>query len=477
MCEAYPGPRCSPEMKKKMDNRYKKLSQVKKHYGEASPEYVKAEAYYIVARNHYDATPKGLEELTKLIQANPDSEQLLTRYIKANNTRKMQQNAFSEIKQGRQNSIATIYTELQDFYSKEEILTIVNSAREYEEKQTLLNPTFTINETSQEEYDKYLKTLEDTLNVKYGNNIPANIKEELNNLKNLNTPDNVNLQTYVSLNNKIELSRKQLTSEIVKIGNLNNVPPRVAASFFDSYRQQYNIIYYKLPESQRPDPPEKWLTSELGVSGLKNSPNTNLIPTDPATVYALYRLRSDPHAIPDYLKKRKNIISLTFTPTEADKTLLNASIFTPNGVKLKSYTRTIGNDSNASQGNKTLSWGEVKPEIIKMLENKTLISDNLKTTVETLKTKVAPQIVSETPNIDIIDMCRKHYDLPDLKLSTIMNETLNAKQPKNVEDKSTLFANLFFKTLKNVEQTWKQKPSRKAAQPIESITISRWNTK
>jgi len=501
MCEAWPGPRCSPEMKSKLVSREAKKDETLTKYGEGSFEYIKALAFYDSAQKDYDATPKGLEELETLVLADPENDELLKRLNKAKNTRRSQINAVQEIRNGRQDAITDIHLNMQTFFSKDEMLSIVESTREDQERGNRTGSGI----VTQLEYDRYVNSLEDNLKAIHRdspNGIPEEAQLALVKLRSMELPDRVNFLSYKNLNKKIDESRKQLDSELVKVAAIQGVTPRIAASFYDAYREQYEMIYSTLPETERPDPPEKWIRGELNFCGYAKDFNSRFAPHDSASVYAMYRLRADSEAIPDYLKKSRVLASIDletagphggagFQPQNGRIIEVGIVNYSRSGKELSRYSQLVRPEQKFLDQHGTgseevhnisvedlkgqPSWEQVRPIALGMLENKLLLAQNASFERGWLKHHGGDETISSLPFVDTLDLSRKHLDLPNHKLETICGEMkVDYKDGHRALHDAEVTAQAYFNLQRHIKKAWRAKGARKSAPIIESVRTSRW---
>lgn len=505
MCEAWPGPRCSPEMKTRLATRSRKKEEAFKKYGENSFEYLKASAFLEAAQKDYDSTPKGIEELEILVQANPSNEEYISRLVAAKNTRKAQTNAVTEIKNGRQDLITSIHHKVQSFYSKEEMLSIIESSREDQEGLLRKYPNKSLNPITDKEYQAYCDSLEATLKTYYsgrGQEIPEDMIEVVNKLRELPVPDRLNFTAYKNIVRNIETSRQQLDNELVKIAAIQNVSPRIAASFYDGYRNQYNMIFANLPESEKPDPPEKWVRGEMPYSGYAQDFNSKFAPHDPASMYAVYRLRTDAEAIPDHYKQNRSVASIDletagphggvgFSPENGRIIEVGIINYTRNGKELSRYSQLVRPEEEFLQKHGTgsedvhqisvtdlngqPSWEQVSPKILSILDAKTLLAQNAKFEKSWLAHHSDENFIKNIPVIDTLDLGRKCLDLPNYRLETLCGEVgVPYTEGHRALHDAEVAARVFFGIRKTIKKIWRSKAARKNAPAIDSLLPSRW---
>lgn len=442
MCERWPGPRCNDKCKTR-DVKKELLNQIAQVHTRESIEYKTALAELLSSQEIYDTTPRGIKELTETIQTqNIDSSIIPSRYLKGKSTRIMQTEALKEIDNERVSNIAEIVSTMYPVFSKEETETIIAASRENREKAVIKEmsvdvfrtQTFNIDglnqmidsnlETSGEEYYQYVDKIKTGIYDTYGNNPPKNVTEAIQKLDNMEPPNKVSLYAYRSIGNAIERSKTQLGEEINRISAIQDAQPKVVAEYFDAYRKDYNDNYSSAPSDKQPNPPKDWIEGDLPHNGITKNETTFFLPRDPATVYAIYKLRTDLNAIPDYLKQSTKLASVDET-TE--------------GYTVKYTSRT-------GKSLKTEKFSS-KDELIKTLNNDTkdttiIFKEEDEQTLSKLKDK--HRIIT------LPDVASKHFDLQQ-------------KDPANLSH--------FFKTQsdtldiygamrKRILKTWGTKPTR-----------------
>jgi len=507
MCEEFPGPRCSYDANKKLVARHRRVLDAQKKYGTDSPQAQLAAAKYQNAVNEYDATPKGIQSLAEELAANPENEELTRRLKVAEATRTLQTNALKEIRNGRVENIAVITSALKSFQDKEEAVSIIESSRESAEKYKLRGNPDNIKFSADEKgYVKFLDNLETSLNNKYGEgNIPPEYAEALTNLKESDAPDFVNMQAYTNLPTAFDRSRKQLISEIKNAAALQGVSPKIAAEYYEAYRKQYKDEFADLPSSERPDPPEHWIRGEFGQSGYAKDPNSNFAPHDAASAYAIYRLRADDAAIPDYMKHSRTIASIDletagpsgregFEPEYGRIIEVGVKLYSPNGKEVGRMSQLIkpeqsfldqygtGAEHIHQISVKDLTdqpdWKSVSPQVSNTLRGKVMLAQNAPFERKWLSYHLT-DFSKEMPIIDTLDMSRKHFDLPNHQLKTICenNGVAYTNGHRAFHDAEVTGA-AYFKLKKNISKMWFNNSARKKAPVLQTIpSNSRWVAK
>lgn len=503
MCEAWPGPRCSYDMGKKLETRKVKLAETIKAYGADSPAAALALAKYEYTQSEYDATPEGIAALEQAVKEDPTEEATL-RLRTAKNVRTLQANALAEIRNGRVENLTTVVNGLSNFYDKDEIESIIESSREDTEKFALRRKNgidFTANE---KKYEKFVNDLETSLENKYGTPLPEEYQKALQDLRSTKAPDDINMTAYEKLPKALDRSRNQLISEIKNAAALQGVDAKVAAEYYEAYREQYKQEFANLPSSERPDPPESWVRGEFGQSGYAKDPNSSFAPHDPASVYAMYRMRADENAVPDYMKNSRSIASIdleTAGPTGKEGfepeygRIIEVGIisYNPQGKRVGTYSQLVKPEEtflnqygtgaehvhqiSVNDLNGKPSWKNVEAAVGAELKGKILLAQNASYEKKWLNYHLDGFDSRAVPVVDTMEISRKHFDLPNHQLKTICeNNGVAYTNGHRATHDAEVAGEAYFKLRKKIKQTWNAKASRSKAPAITELPkASRWN--
>lgn len=442
MCERWPGPRCNDKCKNR-DTKKELLYQISRVHSIESIEYKKALAELLSSQDVYDTTPRGIKELSESISTDTSGNNIQqSRFVKGKATRMLQTEALKEIDEGRVKDLATIINDLDSTFSIEELETIIAASRENREKAIIGNLIMDVVQskektvegleviidnhlkTSGDEYYEYVNKIKESIHNEYGTNVPKHVIAAINRLDDMLPPNKVNLHAYRSIGNAIEKSKQQLSEEFDKISAIQDTSPKTVAEYFDAYRKNYKTEYASLAPEQQPNPPKDWIEGDLPSNGLTKAESSFFIPRDPATVYAIYKLRTDLNAIPDYLKQSTKIAAIDDTDE---------------GFTVKYMSRT-GKELNVKTftDRKTLT-----DELNKDTKDTVLIfkdTDDLTTASIKDKNRI----------ISLPDIAAKHFDI-QAKDSKTLSETFKTSN-------DTL--NLYGAMRKRILKTWGTKPTR-----------------
>lgn len=505
MCEPWPGPRCSYDMSRKRSVRANRVIKEVEKYGPESPQALLAAARLENADAEYNATPEGIAKLQKQLEENPNDLSVQRKLNLALDTRTMQVNAAGEIKNGRVEKLTQVVNQLTSFYDEDEVRSVLESSREETEKYAMYGntrPSFHSNESA---YKEYLDTIENSLNNRYPEGIPAEAKANLEALRAIPAPDAINMKSYDKIPNALDKGRKQLIAQIHNAAALQGVEPKVAAEYYEAYRKQYKEKFANLAEKDKPDPPEHWIRGEFGQSGYAKDPTSSFAPHDPSSVYAIYRLRSDENAIPDYVKNSQSIASIDletsgptgkegFKPENGRIIEVGIVSYNPEGKKTNTYSQLIRPESSFLEQHGTgaedvhkiavkdldnkPSWNQVTPEISNQLKGKILLAQNARFEREWLASKL-PDFDNRIQFIDTMEVSRKHFDFPDHKLKTICeNNGVVYSNGHRAEHDAAVTGEVFFRQKKAIKKAWNAKAARSNAPTITDVnSSSRWNKK
>lgn len=503
MCNPYPGTRCSTDTRARVVAYEEKLKDAKDKFGEGTHEYNKIAGKLEVLRKEYDATEQGMKDLQHLIENDTNVREYRIRLEEAERTYAMQKNALHEIQNGRQALISQISPNPDGFFDEKEMLTITEASREYNERMAQRYGT-EVKTATDNAYNKFLDNAESRLKAEYGDNIPADKLAALQQLREMDAPDNINLKAYDTMENNVVRAREALKTQIDAAAALQDVDASTAAAFYEGYREQYNKKFAHLPPSERPDPPAAWVRGDFGQSGYTKDFDSSFAPRDDASLYAIYRLRSDPNAIPEKFKTYKDIASIDLETSGPEG---KAGLDPKNGriieVGIINYDGKTGKETSrysqlikpehlflekhgtgAEDVHKisvadladSPAWETVKDDVYKELDGKILLAQNSKFEKGWLSHHGDGMLINSLPIVDTLDIARKHLNLPNNKLNTICNEVGVAYTDGHRATHDALVTgSAYFRLRKYINRQWRKKPSRAAAPALTNLPkISRF---
>lgn len=451
MCREYPGPRCSNHARIAVEKALKDLEEAQALYPAGSLEIKIAERAYHEAVENYRATPDGLAELAST------SPELVEKYQKA---RDFQVEALNEIRSGRFEKISSLLSSTQSFFDEEEISSVLASVRKFSEKnhlKQLETPSGSHSELSEDErkhhYLSVLNHYESKLREAQRGVLTKEQMDTLTELRTQKAPIEItSLEAYGQAFAALSQSREAMRKEIQRISTLQDVSPKVAGAYHDAYRKEYDAKYAHLPAKEQPNPPKEWVEGEYASTGFQNDITTRLAPSDPATMYATYRLRSDMKSIPDYLKNSRNIATLSVEGENVNILLCNSK-----GKEIENVRIPL-NDAHAAS---------------EKLHDRIIVLGNDNTTKNWLVelSKKAPLKSSILPTNEFSS---KHFNLPDNSMTTFY-QAMHTDNESGTNADLTMKAYLVAKN--KVASKWNSKSPRRKAAPLndEVFIQSRWS--
>jgi DNA polymerase-3 subunit epsilon len=494
-------------MSLKIKSREAKVLEAVQKYGQDSHEATVAVARLEKAKEYFDATPEGLRRLKEAVEKDPEDEKLTTRLLRAEVTRNMQVNALKELRSGRVDNLTKVTQALKPFYDEDEAKSIIESSRENTEMWTLRSKYLanTKFDPDEKKYQEFVDSLEASVEARYGDNVPSDVKDAIKALREAEAPDAISAKAYYALPKAFDRSRVQLIGEIRNASALQGVDPKIGAEYYEAYRRQYKELYAHLPEKDRPDPPSNWIRGEFGQSGYAKDPNSSYAPHDPASIYAMYRLRADENAVPDYVKQARSIASIDletagpsgregFEPEYGRIIEVGVQVYAPSGKKVAQIDQLVKPEDNFLQNYGTGAqdihqikpsdldgkpdWKSVSPQVSDSLQGKILLAQNVSFEKKWLAYHL-PDFDTKAPIIDTLEVSRKHFDLPNHRLETICgaNKVPYTNGHRALHD-AEVAAQAFFQQKRNIQKMWASKPARRKAEAIRTLpAASRWTPK
>lgn len=498
MCNPRPGTRCWTDTDDNYNEKIKKAEEVKAEFGEESFEYTVASASVAVALKKRDATKRGIENLQQRIEEENNVQDLRARLVVAERTYKMQTNALAEIKNGRVDLMATLTPNPDNYFTQEELRSIVESERDYKERSAHRYNAQVSNRTSDKTYAAFCDDIEYNLKKINKGKLTEDQANALAQLRTMSAPDSVTFSAYKNMEDAVRRSRIALKSEINNVAALQSVDKSTAERFYDGYRRQYIAKFAHLPEKDQPNPPKHWVKGEFAYAGYKNDFSSNFAPSDPASLYAMYRLRSDPNAIPEKFKTKLNIASIdleTAGPEGKDGLkpekgrIIEVGIITYDSATKKEisrYEQLIKPESLFLRKHGTgaehvhhisvedladkPAWETVREDVQNELKGKTLLAQNATYETTWMSHHGDPIAISSLPVIDTLDLARKHLDLPNHKLESICKTVgVPYTDGHRATHDAKVTAEALFKLQQHIVRTWNKKPSRASAPSLKQL--------
>lgn len=501
MCYARPRPRCSDHVQQKVNSRMTVWEKRKNELGPSHPKTLAAKALLQTSIKELDTTEGGLKNLREQLELEPNNTILLKRLNTGETANQLRTLAGKELDQQRPQALGTLFSEAIPYYDYAETKSIIDSTIEHNIQYASNQGHMDSTPISREEYDTFLNNLETRI-IETKGELTERDQNTLNLLREQDPPAETAMQAYRNIDRTLLTGKKQLEQEIIRTAAIQGVHPRTLAAFYEGYRKQYNENYKHLDPTERPDPPQHWIEGDL--SGYRKTKNTAFAPNDPASLYAIYRLRTDPNAIPANFKPNpKNLVSVnlitadlpdTKAAREGNTPIIGISMteYSPDGKELNKNNTWIRPPANMpkkvrdqivqQQGidpDKLESkprWADVRHVIAAHLDKKTLIVSGGESTLNTLRKHMTEDF--RTPSvIDINDTAGKQFSQHDTSLATSV-DTLGLSEfsyntKKNTE--SLLIGEAFFTQQQKMRASWDKKEQRKNAPVLTSIPhAGRW---
>lgn len=456
MCEPYPGPRCSYDAGRKVVARRNKLETLTKKHGADDARVLLADARLGQAIIEYHATPDGIASLEEEARTSPSSKRLLE---EARTTRRLQQQALAETRNGRPHAYATLITHFHPFHSEEEALSMMDAAREKTEEEALrsTNPWDWTEPATVEQQARLRSLLQASITQLPSENTTR--AHEL--LETLAKEQPLSVALTTSYQRALEhgpgLMKKNMRREIATLAHITGMRPTRLAAYYEAYRQQYLDDYAHLPGKERPDPPAHWVAGEFSQAGQTRHPLSRWLPRDSASTYALARLRHDPDAVPDHERTTPSYVACTIEPETEHRSKIHLRPYTPTG-RASSPTITLTSDQGRLRPQESATAHE-------LMQGRILLSSTNKEQLGLLKQHHLPVNRLVLPD----EFAARQDEVPDYSMETLL-------QYRNLQPGHDGTANLFFQLRREGTSQWAQKPARKTAAVVEEVPSStKWD--
>ena len=430
-----------------------------------------------------------------------------------------------ERESGRYDLISNISSNLQTFLDEDEVSTLADSARDFYENGVIKGivkrdeaPAF--KQATEFDYQTTLDLMEGRLGEYYNGEVPEELIEQLKQLRLMEPPSEMALKAYRYLygedSDKMNaMSRAQvaINQEVKNIAGLTGTNKEIAAAYYEAYRKQYKELYAHLPASERPDVPEEWVYTENPSSGFK-APGMlgNYMPSDPASLYASYRLRSDSKAIPEVLKEKETLYASIdlevagpagksdlkrrdmFDPEQGRIIEVGIIVYNSKGEVVEKFEKLSRPDADFFKQHGTgapeihgitksmiansKTWPEVAPEVERVLSGKVMLAQNAAFENSWVKRHLSNfNSKGEVLIVDTMDIAQKHLDLPNNKLSTICKKVgVEYTNGHRAMHDAEVAGEAFFAMQRRISRKWRESEARKNAPVAMGVQIeTRWN--
>lgn len=429
-----------------------------------------------------------------------------------------------EKESGRETAISEIAHSMQNFLDEDEVSTLTDSARDFYENGVIKGilkrdeaPVF--KQSTEFEYQTTLDLMESKLSQHYEGEVPEELMNKLTQLRYMEPPSEMALKAYRYLYgedsdkmNAMGRAQTAINQEIKNIAGLTGTNKDIAAAYYEAYRKQYKEQYANLPADQRPDPPSEWIHTQNPSSGFK-APGMlgNYMPADPASLYASYRLRSDPNAIPDVLKPEETLYASIdlevagpagkpdlkrrdmFDPEQGRIIEVGIIVYNSKGDVVQKFEKLSRPDADFFKQHGTgapeihgitksmiansKTWPEVAPEVSKVLEGKVMLAQNAAFENSWLKRHLTDfNKRGELLIVDTMDVAQKHLDLPNNKLATICKKVgVDYTNGHRAMHDAEVAGEAFFAMKRKIARKWRENEARKNAPVPMGVSMeTRW---
>lgn len=464
-----------------------------------------SEADEAIKQFNHDSTPEGIKALTEQVAAlDKDDVSAVALELKKRQrqvvwSQQFQASRDKEEANGRQNDLSDLYQKLPaaSEFDDAQFDSVVNNVRYYKERMaarmTRAEKDF-LKATSDQKWNDHLDGLQKQLEDNDAFDEDAQkIMERLRN--NPETPDTISFSTYTAISDAIGKAHVEKEGQLKTVADYTGASVETVNKYYEGYRKQYQEIEANNPENV-PDVPFHWVAGRFQDSGMVKQKNSSFAPSDPASMYAIYRMRADENAIPASQRQVRNIASIDLETAAAkgnsaaavdNGRIIEVGIveYTPDGKEVGRYSQLVRPETEFLEKNGTgaqdihniapsdldgqPTWDEVKNDVMKNLEGKILLAQNADFEKRWLTGKLENFEKENLPVVDTLEMSRKHLEMPTYKLGNICAEL---KVPYTDGHRATHDAEVtgdaFFALKKLIRDEWNSSPARKNA-PILSL--------
>lgn len=452
-----------------------------------------------IAQFNADCTPEGMKALDAEIatlDAEDDSVEakaLLARRRQVQWTQQFEESRRIEEENGRQKDIANLHQKLPEAsgFDEAEFDSVVDNVRTYKERMaarmTRRDKDFSA-PVSPAAWDKYLDTTEATLQDKgvYDEEAQALVAK----LRASDPPDTISMSSYSSIAGYITQAKEEQNGQIQTAADYADTDPETAKRYFEGYRQQYQEMAAKDSENT-PEAPAHWVSGRFKDSGMVKQRDSSIAPADPASMYALYRIRADENAIPAELKHNRNIASIDLETATAkgenamaidNGRIIEVGIveYTPQGKEVGRYSQLVRPETEFLEKNGTgaqeihniapsdldgqPTWNEVKDTVVSNLRGRIMLAQNLGFENKWLTEKSKEFEEMKISGVDTLEVARKHFEMPAYKLGNICAEVgVPYTNGHRATHDAEVTGEAFFKAKRRIRDEWFASPARKNA--------------
>lgn len=238
-----------------------------------------------------------------------------------------------------------------------------------------------------------------------------------------------------------------LAAQASMVAGLQQVAVDVAAERIEALRCQYATSLALLPDSERPDPPADWVHGFTCCDFLSRK-----APSDPATLYAIYRAQCDPEVFtePERLDDAEYAVidletaspqaSAWFQPSNGHIIEVGVVVTGADGTLHEEYEQLVRptqdfldahgtgaidiHHINVAALDGAPSWRESAPEVLDVLDGRTLVAQNVRYEASWLDHHFTEAgldwDLDGVPVVDTLRLAQQHLpDLDNHRLGTV----------------------------------------------------------
>lgn len=449
---------------------------------------VMAEAWF--TRNQLLADIEDLDALKANALQDPENTELGERVRKASLHAELATNLVNEKAVGRLHDIALLTVEDIDSFDTAQKDSLVENAilykHYYAAKMTKNAKDFTTPVTAKA-WKKFIDGLAENL-AKDGNEATTEQLAALETLYKADTlPDLTSFKAYGDVASYKEKAISQQENQYAVLGALRDVEPAMVKQYYDAYRQQY------INTTVKPELPSTWVRGDFVDSGLMVQRDSCFVPSDPASLYANFRIRGDKDAIAKKHRGNRLIASIdietagnngegihaaaAFIPARGKIIEVGITTYTQSGKKVEEYSSLYRPDDEflALNGtgavevhNITVSdldgaptWESEQAEVFNRLNGHIVLAQNYDFERNWLSEHCPGFADAKLPYSDTLEQARVGLNLPAYKLQRICSEVgvpYLCSHRAFADAVMTLRA--YFKVQNHMETEWASDPVR-----------------
>lgn len=298
-------------------------------------------------------------------------------------------------------------------------------------------------------------------------------------------------RTYAALGDldvRADKAVRAIRRQINGAAAFRGADPDAVAERFRAYRTQYRLQLRRLPKADRPAPPEEWIHGFTTKDMMAVS-----APSDPATLYAIYRCQADPDAFPNTSAHAYASIDLEtagpdgkagFNPENGSIIEVGVVEYDAAGNETGRYSQLIAPHPDVAEQCGTgavaihgitmddvadaPAWAEVAPTVAERLNGRVLLAQNARFEQDWLNHHMGAQgqdFDRWGPTVDTMCIAKQHLPgLANHRLSTICAAVgVEYTDGHRALHDADVAGQAFFSLRRKVTETYRADPVRAAA--------------